>query len=202
MTDQKVNTDQAAVDAEWTRDIAAGNAGSFEKLFNFYCQSLISFSRRYVLDKQVAENIVQDIFVRTWTNRTNLDPSKSIKSYLFTSVKNESLKHLRHLDVELRSLGRIADSMADENNPEKKLDQSELEINIDNAISELPEKCREIFSMNRFDGLKYAEIAEILNLSVKTVETQMGRALKKMRERLKPFLLMLITVSSIIYFAL
>jgi len=202
MTDETINTDQESVDTEWTRDIVSGNAGSFEKLFNHYCQPLINFSRRYVWDKQIAENIVQDIFVRVWTTRSNLDPSKSIKSYLFTSVKNESLKHLRHLDVEQRSVEKTVQSAIEENNPDRNLEQTELEENIQQAISELPEKCREIFSMSRFDNLKYAEIAEVLNISVKTVETQMGRALKKMRERLKPFLTIFIVVSSIIYFVL
>jgi RNA polymerase sigma-70 factor (ECF subfamily) len=202
MSDNTRNTDQEAVDTEWTAGIAVGNAASFEKLFNHYCQPLINFSRRYVRDRQAAENIVQDIFVRIWTNHTNLDPSKSIKSYLFTSVKNESLKYLRHLDVELKSIGKMADPANEGDHPEKNYDQSELERNINKAVSELPAKCREIFSMSRFDNLKYAEIAQILNISVKTVETQMGRALKKLRERLKPFLILLITAASALYFAL
>ena len=202
MTENSVNIDQTVIVAGWAQDIKNGDAGSFEKLFNHYCQSLINFSRRYVWDKQIAENIVQDIFVRVWTNRSNLDPSKSIKSYLFTSVKNESLKHLRHLDVEQRSVEKIAQSTIEENSPDRNLDRSELEENIKHAISELPEKCREIFSMSRFDNLKYAEIAEILDISVKTVETQMGRALKKLRDRLKPFLIILLSLTSIIYFSL
>jgi RNA polymerase sigma-70 factor (ECF subfamily) len=199
MSDDNLNNNQTAFDAECIRGIIRGNAGSFENLFNFYCQPLISFSRRYVLDRQVAENIVQDIFVRIWTKRSGLDPDKSIKSYLFTSVKNESLKYIRHQDVEKRSAGKMAHSNISENNPEEVLNQSELEAIIKRAISELPEKCREIFTMNRFDNLKYSEIAGILNISVKTVETQMGRALKKLRERLKPFLMVLMIVSSTIY---
>jgi len=196
------NTGQIALDAEWTEAIVNDNAVSFEKLFNHYCQALINFSRRYVWDKQIAENIVQDIFVKVWINRSNLDPSKSIKSYLFTSVKNESLKYLRHLDVERRGIEIIDESGIEENNPVRNLDKAELEKNIQHAISNLPEKCREIFSMNRFGNLKYAEIAEILDISVKTVETQMGRALKKLRESLKPFLMILLSVTSIIYFFL
>ena len=150
MSQENLNSNQAVVDAEWTRGIIYGNTGSFEKLFNFYCHSLINFSRRYVLDKQVAENIVQDIFVKVWTNRSGLDPDKSIKSYLFTSVKNESLKHLRHLDVQKRSAEMMIQPVFNENSPEKVLNQSELEEIIRRAISELPEKCREIFMLNRF----------------------------------------------------
>ena len=202
MSDSNLNNSQALVDTEWTRQIIRGDAGSFGKLFNFYCQPLINFSRRYVLDKQVAENIVQDIFVKIWTNRTALDPGKSIKSYLFTSVKNESLKHLRHLDVEHRSAEKMIHSTFSESGPEQYLIQTELEEIIKKAIGELPEKCREIFKMNRFDNLKYSEIADILNISVKTVETQMGRALKKLRERLKPFLMIFIIITAAIYYIL
>lgn len=202
MNTTNLNSEQNAAESVWTREIAEGSTESFEKLFNFYCQLLINFSRRYVLDKQAAENIVQDIFVKVWTNRASLDPDKSIKSYLYTSVKNESLKYLRHLDVERRSADKLVSSDSLGNNPENQLDHSELENKINDAIAGLPEKCREIFSMNRFDNLKYTEIAEILNISVKTVETQMGRALKKLREALKPFLIVMVAVTVLLYYLL
>ncbi|UCH66822.1 MAG: sigma-70 family RNA polymerase sigma factor, partial [Ignavibacterium sp.] len=83
---------------------------------------------------------------------------------------------------------KLIDLIEPDIDPEKEQINSEIKKEIYRAISELPDKCREIFKMNRFDGLKYSEIAEILNISVKTVETQMGRALKKMRTRLKPLL--------------
>lgn len=190
------------IEAEWTKKILGGDAGSFEQLFNYYCQSLINFARRYVWDKQIAENIVQDIFVKVWTNRTILDPEKSIKSYLFTATKNESLKHLRHSDVEKRGIQTIVNSTMDESNPDKIFDTEDLEKKINIAIEKLPEKCREIFSMNRFDNLKYKEIASILNISVKTVETQMGRALKKLREELKFLMVIIIMLTSLIYLLL
>jgi RNA polymerase sigma-70 factor (ECF subfamily) len=198
MEEKKSYNEQIAVETVWTREIAEGNKGSFEKLFNNYCQSLINFSRRYVLDRQVAENIVQEIFVRIWTNRSSLDPAKNIKSYLYTSVKNESLKYLRHLDVEQRSAEKLIPSVPHDNRPDMSVDAKELEIKIQKAVYDLPEKCREIFTMNRFENLKYSEIAEILNISVKTVETQMGRALKKLRENLKYFLMIVMTVVSVL----
>ncbi len=199
MGETNLNNSQTSVEAEWTAEIMKSNADAFEKLFNFYCQPLLNFSRRYVLDKQIAENIVQDIFVKIWTNRSALDPGKSIKSYLFTSVKNESLKHLRHLDVEQRGAEKLITSAFNDNSPDINLNTAELEELVEKAIKELPEKCREIFAMSRFDNLKYSEIALILNISVKTVETQMGRALKKLRDRLKPFLVILLAVTSTVY---
>jgi RNA polymerase sigma-70 factor (ECF subfamily) len=154
-------------EAECVNKIRSGDSVAFEELFNLYCQQLINFARRYVLDKQIAENIVQDVFVSIWQ-----------------AVKNNSLKHLRHLKIENKGIDDSPTYIYDDERPDKKLDEKEVELKIHQAINELPEKCREIFKMNRFENLKYAEIAEILDISIKTVETQMGRALKKLRDRL------------------
>lgn len=183
--------EQVLIEGEWVKSIKNGDHKAFENLFNFYCQRLINFVRRYIIDVQIAENIVQEVFVSVWNQRERLNPSKMIKSYLFTAVKNEALNELRHRDVQTRSQERILNLITKDTNPEQELTSAEIDKEIHQAINELPEKCREIFKMNRFDELKYAEIAEILNISIKTVETQMGRALKKLRERLKPFLPMI-----------
>ncbi|MGB5895603.1 MAG: RNA polymerase sigma-70 factor [Ignavibacteriaceae bacterium] len=181
-------------EVECVNKIRSGDSAAFEELFNLYCQQLINFSTNYVTDKQIAENIVQDVFVSVWQNRTNLDPSKMIKAYLFTAVKNNSLKHLRHLKIETKGIVGNPSYISDDERPDKKLDENEMELKIHQAVNELPEKCKEIFKMNRFENLKYAEIAAILDISIKTVETQMGRALKKLRERLKPYLTMILIV--------
>jgi RNA polymerase sigma-70 factor (ECF subfamily) len=178
---------------EFVNKIRAGDSAAFEDLFNSYSQQLINFARHYVFDKQIAENIVQDVFVSVWQRRTNLDPSKMIKAYLFTAVKNEALKHKRRLDVEKKSYNRILESYS-EFNPDIEIEGKEVGYHVNQAVNELPEKCKEIFKMNRFENLKYAEIAEILDISIKTVETQMGRALKKLRKRLKPILTMILFV--------
>ena len=203
MSDEKNNKlqfdEQSQIESEWIHSIRSGDEKAFEMLFNFYCQRLINFTRRYVVDIQIAENIVQDVFVHLWHHRANLDSTRSIKSYLFIAVKNEALKEIRHRNVESRSKQKLIDLIEPDINPEKELTTDEMKKKIHQAINELPNKCREIFKMNRFDGLKYTEIAEILNISEKTVETQMGRALKKLRERLRP-LLPLIYYDSIILF--
>ena len=202
MSQSQLNNDRTIIDAELTDKIRTGDTAAFEKLFNYYCQMLINFARRYVWDKQIAENIVQDIFVRVWNNRTKLDSTKSIKSYLFISVKNESLKNLRHLNVEEQGIKVLVNTISTETNPDQKYDQNEFHTEVENAINELPEKCREIFCLSRFDNLKYVEIADLLDISIKTVETQMGRALKKLRERLKPLVMILLAVTSLLYFYL
>jgi len=164
--------------------IANGDTCAFEELFFLYCQPLISFCQRYVLDKQIAENIVQDVFVRIWQNREKLNPSQHIKSYLYTAVKNQALKHLRHRDVINRSSIILKNMICAVKTPEDECHEKETANIIHQTIQQLPEKCRIIFSMNRFDQLTYAEIASIQNISIKTVETQMGRALKFLRKQL------------------
>lgn len=149
-----------------------------------YCQPLIHFVRRYVGDTQIAENIVQDVFLKIWLNRSDLNPSLNIKTYLYTAVKNQALNHLRHAEVVQRNAENLRPMNGPVRTPEDEWHEQELIASIQKAIEELPEKCRIIFSMSRYDHLTYAEIAEIQNISIKTVETQMGRALKHLRKRL------------------
>ena len=162
---------------------------------------MINFSRRYVFDKEIAENIVQDVFVMVWTNKGSLDYTKSIKTYLFTAVKNNSFKYLRHLNVE-RAHSDITLDANVEIDPANKIEKSETADQIQREINNLPEKCREIFSMSKFDKLKYSEIADILDISIKTVETQMGRALKKLRENLKHLIIFLISLLTLFLYGL
>jgi len=183
MTDTGTGNDSDLAN-QLVEKIIAGNHNAFEILFKTYSQKLIYFSRRYVWDKQIAENIVQDVFLKIWQNKENLDPTKNIQSYLFTAVKNESLKQLRHLSVENQQRENASRLSVVEQTPDETIDKKELKAELNRAINDLPEKCREIFTMSRFDQLKYSEIADILGISIKTVETQMGRALKKLRGQL------------------
>jgi RNA polymerase sigma-70 factor (ECF subfamily) len=168
--------------------IRQGDSKSFEKLFMAYCQPLITFARRFIRDTSAAENIVQDVFLEIWINRSRLDPSLKIKSYLYTAVKNQALKQIRHDHVVQRSAKDLKSFDIPIKTPQDELDIKEMNTRFNQAVEELPEKCRIIFSMNRFDQFTYREIAEILGITVKTVETQMGRAMKFLRHRLADFL--------------
>ena len=194
-----MNVEKINIESRWVKKILEGDSQSFESLFNAYCQKLISFSRRYVVDKQIAENIVQDVFVNIWTNRSNLDYSRSIKTYLFTAVKNNSYKYLRHLNIE-REHKAIMFDVIESIDPAIKVEKDETAGQVHQEISNLPEKCREIFSMSKIDKLKYSEIADILDISVKTVETQMGRALKKLRANLKHLIILLISLITLVIY--
>ncbi len=166
---------------------------SFEELFRTYFTPLCSFAQKYVHDNDEAKDIIHQVFVGLWQKRDEVDLSKPLKSYLFTSVHNRCLNYIRdrkklvQFDVPQHEseLGAYLDSR-------DYLEAAETESKINQALAELPEKCREIFLMNRFDQLKYKEIAEKLNISVKTVETQMSRALKVLREKLSDLITILI----------
>ena len=119
-----------------------------------------------------------------WEKRATLNPDRSIKSYLYTATKNRALKHLRHEEVKRKNKGKIDLYSVAPSTPEDLISHNETAASIGQAIETLPEKCRLIFRMNRFDHLTYAEIAEVLEVSVKTVETQMGRALHALRHAL------------------
>lgn len=158
---------------------------ALQKLFDAYYSSLCRFASGYLSDADAAEDIVQQVFINLWNHREEIQPDKQIKSYLFTSVKNRCLNHIRdhkkyrsyYLDVE-----------AELEIPVEEKDtftEAELENRLNLALDKLPEKCREIFLLCRFEEMKYKEVADKLNISPKTVEAQMSKALKILREEFK-----------------
>ena len=179
----KSNIEKSNSDSELIKSIREGDADAFKNLFETYCQALIYFAWRYVKNTQVAENIVQDVFFRIWLNRTKLNPALKTKSYLYKAVKNQALQHLRKAKIENRK-GNIQALDSPTKSPEDILNEKEIAVSVQRAISELPTQSRLIFTMSKYSNLKYSEIAEIQNISIKTVETHMGRALKFLRKRL------------------
>lgn len=166
-----------------------GNTQIYDYLFHFYYSGLVAFAIRYVHEKDAAEDIVQDFFYKLWMNRENLRISKTIKVYFFTSIKNACLDHLRHEKVKDKARELILHQSQQEDLDESRLlVESELRDRINQAIDNLPDKCRQIFIMNRFEGLKASEIAEKENLSVRTIEGHIGKALKMLRTDLSPYL--------------
>lgn len=171
------------------------NEEIFEKLFREHFKGLCFLATRYVKDMETAREIVQDVFVAFWEKRANIDLSKSPKSYLGTSVYNKCLNYLRDNRKFNKDL-LIAENLFTDVPAEATdvLVVEEITKKIESAIAELPEKCREIFVMNRFEQLKYHEIAEKLQLSVKTVESQMSKALQHMRLRLADYITLLLLI--------
>ena len=171
----------------------------FEILFKEQFTALTMFAMKYVGDLDTSKEIVHNVFLNLWERRNKLDSSKSLKSYLFTAVYNRSLNHLRDqkkfLNDELAAIGL---RYMEYQGPEQQLEASELEKQIQEALAALPGRCREVFLLNRFEGLRYQEIAERLGISVKTVEAQISKALRILRDQLKDhfswFLILLTTL--------
>jgi RNA polymerase sigma-70 factor (ECF subfamily) len=136
-----------------------------------------------------AKEITHDVFLNLWEKRNDIDSGTSLKSYLFTSVYNRCMNYIRDNKKFYRDeqIFKILEQEA-ESVPRDLLEEQELESTIIEAMNSLPDRCREVFMLNRFDGNKYAEIAEKMGISVKTVETQMSKALRILREKLINYL--------------
>lgn len=165
----------------------------FDAIYVAYYPRMIRFAKEYVLMEEDAENIVQDIFVLLWEKRDVLEIKVSLVPYLFTLLRNKCLDFLRHKTVEEDFNKEYAvRQMALEQLNYAFSSDEEIEKLLSDAIRSLPERCREIFIKSRVEGKKYEEIANELNLSVHTIETQMSIALKKLRICLKDYLPLLL----------
>ena len=170
-------------DTEIVRRIRQGDAGQFESLFRSSYVSLVRYAKTLIKDHDTAEEIVQDLFFRLWKDKDKLQIESSLNGYLYRAVHNRCLHHIDHNRV-VEKYAREMAVMEQETNesPTDILHYRELQAKIAAILERLPEKCGKIFCMSRFEGLKYSEIAEKLSISVKTVEANMGRALKEFRK--------------------
>ncbi|AXY77860.1 RNA polymerase sigma-70 factor [Paraflavitalea soli] len=166
---------------------------AFEDVFKSHFKNLHAYACTIVKDDIMAEEMVQNVFYKIWERKAHLTIQTSLTAYLYRAVYHESLNYIKHLKVK-SAYQSFATARMNQNtdNAEKKVLLGELEGRLRTALQELPEQCRTIFQMSRFEELKYQEIADRLGLSIKTVENQMGKALKLMRLKLIEFLPLLI----------
>lgn len=170
-------------DAETVRRIRKGDVGQFESLFRSSYASLVRYARTLVRDYDIAEEIVQDLFFTLWRDREKLEIESSLNGYLYRAVHNRCLHYFEHARVVTRYMNEMGSACEESSeSPADMLHYKELQARIARILERLPEKCGKIFCMSRFEGLKYSEIAEKLSISVKTVEANMGRALKEFRK--------------------
>jgi RNA polymerase sigma-70 factor (ECF subfamily) len=183
VTYRKANIGVDDIDYLLTRVLKYDDYAAFEKLYRLDYNSLRAFCKKLVVINEVAEELVSEVFLKIWNNRKRIVISTSPKSYLYTAVRNISFDHLRK---EKRSswttLDAVASMPCDLFDPHQRAEFEELQTKIDVTVSRLPKQCRLVFQLSRDQGLKYSEIAATLQLSVKTIETQMGRALKVLRK--------------------
>jgi RNA polymerase sigma-70 factor, ECF subfamily len=165
-----------------------GEDVAYEAIFRLWYAPLVAMTAALLRDQGPAEEVVQDVLLELWKRRETITFETSMRAYLFQSARNRGLNYLRRQRVEQRGGGTIAAAMPTPEPADSEARQAELNIAIQEAIAGLPDRCREVFELSRVSGLKYSEIATELGISVKTVEAQMGKALRVMREKLAPWL--------------
>jgi RNA polymerase sigma-70 factor (family 1) len=180
-------------DAELISGIKSGSERAFEELFRGYYPRLSRYAFSLLKDLDEAEEVVQNMFLNIWEKKEGLEITLSLKSYLYRAVHNFCLNRIKHLQVRDAHKDYTVYAYSEgEDSLNEVLNGHELEIQIENAVRKLPEQCQLVFRMSRFEELKYQEIADRLSISVKTVENQIGKALKILRSELAEYLPLLI----------
>lgn len=171
----------------------SGPEVAFEEAFKSNFKALHAYAYTMLQDELMAEEIVQNVFLKLWENRERMTIHTSLRAYLYKSVYHESLNYVKHKQVQRRYM---EEAMAEQKHRQagEMVGDSELRRQLHAALQRLPEKCRTVFQLSRFEELRYQEIADRLGISVKTVEAHMGKALKLLRLRLADFLPLLIVI--------
>lgn len=177
---------QVAEDIILFEGVKNNKKNCFDVLFKKYYCELVNFAFFYVRDSALAQEIVQEVFINFWQNRAKTNIHSTVKLYLIVAVKNTALNCINSIKTRKKYESQYLENLSDD--VEADNDTQKIHIVLGRAIEALPEKCRDIFELSRFDGLTYQEIADHLNISKKTVENQMGIAFKKIREFVLPYL--------------
>lgn len=167
---------------------------AFSLLFQTYYTDLVLFCGNFVKDKSSCEDIVQSIFLKLWNDRKKLQIETSLKSYLLKAVRNSCLDAFRHLEIVRQYETDYESNVLDSYDTENYILYSDLHDHLHRALQQVPELYRQAFEMNRFEGLKYREIAEKLNVSERTVEVRVSKTLELLRKQLKDFFILLILI--------
>jgi RNA polymerase sigma-19 factor, ECF subfamily len=185
----EISSHDVSTDAEeraWAARIRAGDMDAFEALYRTYWQRLYAFAFRYRHSKEDAEEVVQDVFFRIWRGRAHWVPAGAVRNYLYLAVRNAARDRLERAAVARRWAWRVGQvEPAPEIQPE--LEAADLVAAVERALAELPPKRSRVCNLRLIDGLSYAQIAHRLGISEKTVETQLARGLKFLRDRIRPY---------------
>jgi RNA polymerase sigma-70 factor (ECF subfamily) len=177
------------MDFALVESLRKGSEKAFEAVFKTHFKGLHSYAYTILKDEVMAEEMVQNVFFKIWDKRSQLNIETSFKAYLYKAVYHESLNYLKHQNVKLVHQSYVMHQpVNNDNNAGAKVALVEIEQRLRKAMNELPEQCRTVFQLSRFEEMKYKEIAEMLGISIKTVENHMGKALKLMRLKLVDFL--------------
>ena len=168
--------------------IRAGEEGAFDSVFRAHYADLVRMAESIIRERALAEEIAQEVMLELWRRRESLQVEQTFRAYLIRSTRNRALNHIRHERVVAREAASAALESRSAPSAEDEVLGVELERAVREAIGSLADNCREVFLLSREQGLKYAEIAGVLEISIKTVEKRMGQALSELRQRLAPWL--------------
>ena len=172
------------------KPLSADSEKEFEQLFKEHFKSLYAYAFTILKNEAIAEETVQNVFYKIWEKKVPENIQTSLKAYLYKAVYHESLNYLKHQKIKARYQVHVMHQSNNHNDQgaSRKILVKELEEKLRQAMNALPQQCRTIFQLSRFEGLKYQEIADQLGISIKTVENQMGKALKQLRVKLIDYL--------------
>lgn len=177
-----------ATERQLQRRLRDGDEGAFDTVFRGHYASLVRMAESIVRDRAVGEEIAQEVMLELWRRRESLEVEQNFRAYLLRATRNRALNHVRHERIVLREQTLGASELRVAPAPDTDMLGGELEHAIAKSLAALPQNCREVFEMSRTQGLRYAEIADLLDISVKTVEKRMGLALAELRKDLAPWL--------------
>ena len=173
-------------DDKLMQEIRSGNVFCFDLLYYRYCHKLYGFVFSILKSREESENIVQDAFLILWENRFKIGKESSVRNYLFTVAYNSSIAVIRTRTRELKFIEYLM-RLSEADDSDELPDYDNLNVRIENIISSLPDRQKEVFNLHKREGLKYAEISERLNISVNTIEKHMSAALKTIRKNLRNY---------------
>jgi RNA polymerase sigma-70 factor, ECF subfamily len=175
-------------DHELLQRLRSGAEDAFDAIFRTHYAPLVGLAESLVRERAIAEEVVQEVMLELWRRRETLFVEESLRAYLFRATRNRALNHLRHERVERRGEPYARGETATPAVGAQRIVEREIDAALKDAVQDLPERCRQVFELSRAHGLRYAEIATTLGISVKTVEAQMGKALRILRDRMSPWL--------------
>jgi RNA polymerase sigma-70 factor (ECF subfamily) len=176
--------------------LLSGDEKTFEGVYKHFLKPLHVYAITMLKDEEAAKGTVQNIFLKLWERKSTLNFNGSLKAYLYSAVYHECLNHIRHQKVKLHHQDHLVYTMKNTEEHDSGIELTDLKGKLQQVMNNLPEKCRTVFQLSRFEELKYREIAEQMGISVKTVEAQMGKALKILRHGLVDYLPLIIWLIS------
>jgi RNA polymerase sigma-70 factor (ECF subfamily) len=172
--------------------LLSGDEHTFERVYKHFFKPLHGYALTMLKDEDEAKGVVQNIFLKLWERKDRLDFSGSIQAYLFGAVYHECLNYLRHEKVKMKHQDHIVHTMKHQQETHTGMELLDLKSKLQHALNDLPERCRTVFQLSRFEELKYQEIADRLKIYIKTVEGKLGKELKILRIKLVFYLPMII----------